>query len=113
MESLGQLTGGIAHDFNNLLQVISGYTDTILAQLGRPEISVSRLQRSAETIRLAADRAAKLTQQLLAFARKQRLEGRPINLKTMFPVWKGLLSGRSVNGCSGSRTWPQTSGTVE
>jgi PAS domain S-box-containing protein len=91
MESLGQLTGGIAHDFNNLLQVISGYTDTMLAQLGRPEVNVTRLKRSAETIRLASDRAAKLTQQLLAFARKQRLEGRPINLNTMINGMDALI----------------------
>jgi PAS domain S-box-containing protein len=91
MESLGQLTGGIAHDFNNLLQVISGYTDTILSQVERPEISISRLKRAGETIRIATDRATKLTQQLLAFARKQRLEGRPINLNALIDGMSGMI----------------------
>ena len=80
MESLGQLTGGIAHDFNNLLQVISGHNEVILAQADRPEIDVERLKRSGDAIRQATERAAKLTHQLLAFARKQRLEGRLLNL---------------------------------
>ena len=80
MESLGQLTGGIAHDFNNLLQVISGHNEVILAQADRPEVDVERLKRSGDAIRQATERAAKLTHQLLAFARKQRLEGRLLNL---------------------------------
>ena len=88
MEALGQLTGGIAHDFNNLLQVISGYTDVVqaLAEKGRGghAVSVDRLDRAGGALRQATDRASKLTHQLLAFARKQRLEGRPINLNTLF-----------------------------
>ena len=80
MESLGQLTGGIAHDFNNLLQVVSGHNEVILAQLERPEIDPVRLRRAGEAVRAATDRAAKLTHQLLAFSRKQRLEGRLLNL---------------------------------
>ena len=91
MESLGQLTGGIAHDFNNLLQVISGYTDTILTQIERPEINLARLKRAGETIRIATDRASKLTHQLLAFARKQRLEGRPINLNALIEGMAGIV----------------------
>ena len=91
MESLGQLTGGIAHDFNNLLQVISGYTDTILTQVERPELNVARLKRAGETIRIATDRATKLTQQLLAFARKQRLDGRPINLNALLEGMGGMV----------------------
>jgi PAS domain S-box-containing protein len=88
MEALGQLTGGIAHDFNNLLQVISGYTDILQMQAQREEIDRGRLSRASEAIRGATDRAAKLTHQLLAFARKQRLEGRAINLN-------GLIAGMS------------------
>jgi PAS domain S-box-containing protein len=88
MEALGQLTGGIAHDFNNLLQVIGGYTD-ILQMLGaKEEIDRGRLARATDAIRSATDRAAKLTHQLLAFARKQRLEGRAISLN-------GLIDGMS------------------
>ncbi|KQP41187.1 histidine kinase [Methylobacterium sp. Leaf104] len=80
MESLGQLTGGIAHDFNNLLQVISGHNEVMLALIDHPDIDVGRLRRAGEAIRDASERAAKLTHQLLAFSRKQRLEGRLLNL---------------------------------
>jgi PAS domain S-box-containing protein len=80
MESLGQLTGGIAHDFNNLLQVISGHNEIMLALLDHPTLDVGRMRRAGEAVRDAAERAAKLTHQLLAFSRKQRLEGRLLNL---------------------------------
>ena len=83
MEALGQLTGGIAHDFNNLLQVMRGYMDLIDSGLGRPEPDLGRLRRSLGAARTAADRAATLTQQLLAFSRKQRLEGRTVNLNAL------------------------------
>ncbi|GEO99836.1 histidine kinase famiy protein [Methylobacterium haplocladii] len=83
MEALGQLTGGIAHDFNNLLQVISGYTDILqsLVESGAPDLG--RLGRAGEAIRTATDRAATLTHQLLAFSRKQRLEGRTLSLNAL------------------------------
>lgn len=83
MEALGQLTGGIAHDFNNLLQVITGYTDILAAGIDRPEVDRVRLRRAADNIRTAADRATTLTRQLLAFARKQHLEGRAVNLNAL------------------------------
>ncbi|MEA1832461.1 hybrid sensor histidine kinase/response regulator [Methylobacterium durans] len=83
MEALGQLTGGIAHDFNNLLQVIVGYVDILAAGLENPNADRGRLGRATENIRQAADRATTLTQQLLAFARKQRLEGRAVNLNAL------------------------------
>ncbi|MGV7029564.1 hybrid sensor histidine kinase/response regulator [Methylobacterium symbioticum] len=80
MESLGQLTGGIAHDFNNLLQVISGHNEVMLALIDHPTIDVGRMRRAGEAVRDASERAAKLTHQLLAFSRKQRLEGRLLNI---------------------------------
>ncbi|MBP0443257.1 PAS domain-containing protein [Roseomonas sp. SSH11] len=83
MEALGQLTGGIAHDFNNLLQVMRGYLEMIDNGLSRPEPDRARLQRSLGAARAAAERAATLTQQLLAFSRKQRLEGRTVSLNTL------------------------------
>ncbi|MDP4023501.1 hybrid sensor histidine kinase/response regulator [Methylobacterium sp. NEAU 140] len=83
MEALGQLTGGIAHDFNNLLQVIVGYVDILAAGLAKPEADRARLGRATENIRQAAERATTLTQQLLAFARKQRLDGRAVNLNML------------------------------
>lgn len=69
MEAVGQLTGGVAHDFNNLLTVIRGSVDL----LRRPEIEDSRKTRYIDAIGESADRAAKLTAQLLAFARRQAL----------------------------------------
>ncbi|MBO1078123.1 histidine kinase famiy protein [Roseomonas haemaphysalidis] len=80
MEALGQLTGGIAHDFNNLLQVIMGYHEIMQVGLARDSVDVARMRRSVEHAHVSAQRAATLTQQLLAFARKQRLDGRSVNL---------------------------------
>ncbi|KLD79022.1 PAS domain-containing protein [Xanthomonas hyacinthi] len=83
MEALGQLTGGIAHDFNNLLQVMSGYLELIEHGLEREPLDPARLRKSVERARDAAGQAARLTQQLLAFARKQKLEGRVLNLNAL------------------------------
>jgi signal transduction histidine kinase/CheY-like chemotaxis protein len=69
MESMGQLTGGVAHDFNNLLTAVSGS----LALL-EPRISDERSLRLLRTAQRGASRGAKLTEALLAFARKQRLD---------------------------------------
>ena len=80
MEALGQLTGGIAHDFNNLLQVMLGYLDLIRLSASRPQYDQARLLTSTAQARAAAEKAATLTQQLLAFSRKQKLEGRVVNL---------------------------------
>ncbi len=76
MEAIGRLAGGVAHDFNNLLTVILGYTQ-ILAD-GLP--AGSRLADSTAQIKSAAERAAGITRQLLAFSRKQVLSPRIINL---------------------------------
>jgi signal transduction histidine kinase/DNA-binding response OmpR family regulator len=86
MEAIGQLTGGVAHDFNNLLQILSG--------------NLQMLQRSAVTptdaLRLeaalsAVDRGAKLAAQLLAFARRQPLEPRAVNLGRLVREMDDLL----------------------
>ncbi len=92
MEALGQLTGGIAHDFNNLLQVMVGYLELIDAGLSKPEIAIAKLKRNIGNARAAADRAAALTQQLLSFSRKQRLEGRTLNLNDV------VRSSRELGG---------------
>ena len=76
MEAVGQLAGGIAHDFNNLLTVIIGYSKLQLADSTPQDPSYHRLQE----IQNAAERAADLTGQLLAFSRKQVLQPRVINL---------------------------------
>ena len=83
MEALGRLTSGIAHDFNNLLQVIVGYLDLIGSGLQKPDLNRDKLMRGITNARGAADRASNLTQQLLSFARKQRLEGRILNLNML------------------------------
>ena len=70
MEAVGQLTGGIAHDFNNLLTIIS----TSIQLLQRPGLAEERRQRFMGSISSAVARAAKLTGQLLAFARRQTLQ---------------------------------------
>ncbi len=80
MEALGQLTGGIAHDFNNLLQVMLGHIEILDRRLVGPRIDLQSVARSSHSLRSAVDKAASLTQQLLAFARKQRLENRLTNL---------------------------------
>jgi PAS domain S-box-containing protein len=80
MEAIGQLTGGVAHDFNNLLQVIIGNIDTLLRNL--PNESV-RLQRSARNAMTGAQRAAALTQRLLAFSRRQPLDPKPIDVNVL------------------------------
>jgi PAS domain S-box-containing protein len=70
MEAIGQLTGGVAHDFNNLLTIIRSSADL----LRRPDVSVERQRRYMDAISETVDRAAKLTGQLLAFARRQALD---------------------------------------
>ena len=85
METIGQLTGGIAHDFNNLLQIIVGNLDILRRNL--PEDSAP-LQRSVDNASKGAERAAVLTQRLLAFARRQ-----PLAPKILDP--NKLVSGMS------------------
>ena len=83
MEAVGQLTGGIAHDFNNLLTVIQGFTDVVLTQVERSRekpIDPVRTGRSLRAVVEAAERGAELTQQLLAFSRRQKLSGRVTNI---------------------------------
>ncbi|MCR0983091.1 PAS domain S-box protein [Roseomonas populi] len=70
LEAVGQLTGGVAHDFNNLLTIIGSSAEL----LRRPNLSEGRRQRYIEAISETAGRAAKLTRQLLAFARRQPLQ---------------------------------------
>ncbi len=76
MEAVGKLTGGVAHDFNNLLQVIGGN----LQLLQRDLVISERAQRRLETAVSAVERGARLASQLLAFARRQPLDPRVLNL---------------------------------
>jgi hypothetical protein len=87
MEAVGRLAGGVAHDFNNLMAVISGYTEVLLKELDQQ----NPLRTNVEAIRAATDRAAALTQQLLAFGRKQKLELKTINLNSVLHEVERLL----------------------
>ena len=80
MEALGQLTGGIAHDFNNLLQVMSGHLDLLEFRRKAGTMTDAALDRGLGNIRSSIVKTSTLTQQLLAFSRKQRLEGRMVSL---------------------------------
>ena len=87
METLGSLAGGIAHDFNNLLSPIIGYAELGLNQLEPADPLVESLRQ----ILKAADRAADLTRQILAFSRKQMLEVRVIDLNAVIEEYEDML----------------------
>ena len=91
MEAVGRLAGGIAHDFNNLLTVIAGRAQLILSRL-RPE---EPIHRDASLVRTTADRAAALTQQLLAFSRKQVLQPQVLDLNKVVTGMEPML-GRLI-----------------
>jgi signal transduction histidine kinase len=87
MEAVGRLAGGVAHDFNNLLTVMIGRIELILDEL--PDDSA--LRREVLLVQGAADRAATLTRQLLAFGRKQILQTRPIDINQVVGTFEGML----------------------
>ncbi|PPV06102.1 histidine kinase [Xanthomonas bromi] len=97
MEALGQLTGGIAHDFNNLLQVLSGHLEMIQMLASGGGGNAERIAFSAEHAAAAAAKAATLTQQLLAFSRKQKLRGRVVNLNGLVAGMNNM-AGRALGG---------------
>src|SRR6185369_16115920 len=87
MEAIGQLTGGIAHDFNNILTVITG-TIEILASAVEKEPQLAAITRMIDE---AAARGADLTQHLLAFARRQPLQPREVDVNTLIMNTTKLL----------------------
>jgi PAS domain S-box-containing protein len=87
MEALGRLAGGIAHDFNNLMMAISGYTELVLQD---PQLSPTSREDVAQ-IRRAVFRAAELTQQILAYSRRQMLQPVPVSLNLLLGEASGML----------------------
>ncbi len=87
MEVVGRLAGGVAHDFNNLLTAISGYAAIALGRLGREEPAHNDIQE----VLAAAQRAANLTRQLLAFSRKEAVQARSLNLDSLVANLERML----------------------
>jgi nitrogen-specific signal transduction histidine kinase/CheY-like chemotaxis protein len=88
LEAIGQLAGGIAHDFNNMLTAIIGYTDLSLRRVGLE----SPIRRNLEETKKAAERAASLVRQLLAFSRKQILEPKVLDLNDVVKDMEKMLT---------------------
>jgi PAS domain S-box-containing protein len=88
LEAVGQLTGGIAHDFNNLLTTIFGNLELLTARLGADDQCSARQLSAART---AAEHGARLTTQLLAFSRQQRMAPEPVDLNRIVTGMHGLL----------------------
>ncbi len=88
MEALGQLTGGIAHDFNNMLGVIMGALDLVTRRIAKGDFGIQRFLDAATA---ASERAATLTQRLLAFARQQPLSPQPLDANQMIGNMSELL----------------------
>lgn len=87
MESVGRLAGGVAHDFNNMLTPILGFAEMLKLELARDDPR----QMYAEQILQSAERSRDLVRQLLAFARKQTLEMKPVNLNEVLSGFEKIL----------------------
>jgi PAS domain S-box-containing protein len=88
LDALGQLTGGVAHDFNNLLMVITGSIHTLKKGIGDD----ARMQRAITAIETATRRGAALTNQLLTFARRQRVNPEPIDIAARIEAVRDVLN---------------------
>jgi signal transduction histidine kinase/CheY-like chemotaxis protein len=98
LEAIGQLTSGVAHDFNNLLTVVLGnigFLERTCSSVGDP-----KLQQRLSHMRLATERGAKLTSQLLAFSRRQRLEPKPFDINEALENMHNLLQSTLGGGIS-------------
>ena len=108
MQALGQLTGGMAHDFNNILHVIKNSIEIVQARLETPDPAVLKY---LDTARRSADRAAAITQRLLAYARQQPLDPKVVNANKLIQGIGDLLrhaigEGISVETVFSSGLWP-------
>ena len=106
MDAIGQLAAGVAHDFNNLLTIIHGHASL---QMARPNMD-EQMKHSLTQVKMAADRAATLTRQLLAFSRKQVMQLRPISLNDSIQhsqaMLKRLLGETIALDCTCAPTLP-------
>jgi CheY-like chemotaxis protein len=111
MEAIGQMTGRVAHDFNNILQVVLGNLSNVERQLQRGrDIEPGLLGRSVRAAIQASERAAVLTAQLLAFARRQPLAPRPVDVNRLIGGMSDLLHRTlgetvEVETILGARLW--------
>ncbi|MBC7061329.1 hybrid sensor histidine kinase/response regulator, partial [Salmonella enterica subsp. enterica serovar Enteritidis] len=108
METVGQLTGGVAHDFNNLLQIVTGNLDILQRNLPPDQ---PRLARAAGAAMNGAQRAAVLTQRLLAFSRRQPLAPERTDPNRLIAGMSALLHRRlgemvAVEVVQAARIWP-------
>ncbi|BAI95435.1 hybrid sensor histidine kinase/response regulator [Sphingobium sp. TA15] len=108
METLGQLTGGVAHDFNNLLQIVTGNLELLQRGLNEDQ---ARLRRAADNAMAGAERAALLTQRLLAFARRQPLAPERIDPNRLVSGMSDMLNRTlgetiEVETIQSARIWP-------
>ena len=114
LESMGQMTGGVAHDFNNLLTVIIGSLGLLRRTIGRDDKASERI----DMISIAAERAARLTRQLLAFARRQPLQPEIVNLdhvmqETLPLVRRAVGESITVECITAGGLWNTTVDTSE
>jgi PAS domain S-box-containing protein len=106
MEAIGLLTGGVAHDFNNLLTSVLGNLELVMRQS-----TDQTVRRLLDRARQGAERGAKLTQQLLAFARKQRLERKAVDLNRVIAGMTDMLRATigatiRIETLPGKELWP-------
>lgn len=96
MEAVGKLAGGIAHDFNNFLTIVTGYSELLLTRMS----AADPLRPDVEEIKKAGSRAAALTQQLLAFSRRQVLMPKVLDLNAIIDGMSTMLQrlvGEDIN----------------
>ena len=92
MESIGQLASGVAHDFNNMLTIIPGHSSPLLSKPSLPPEIVDPIQ----AIYFAAERAARLTRQLLMFSRKNVMQPEPLDLREVVGHMSKMLNASSA-----------------
>ena len=109
MEAVGRLAGGVAHDFNNLLTVIIGYSELLQQKVGKE----SPMHREVEEIRRAGERASSLTQQLLAFSRKQIIEPKVVRLDLLVADMQAMLTRLIGEDIALQATTGKSLGTVK